>query len=156
VAVAVLDGQPTELRYRIVCSPDWATREVEVLAWIGGDRRSIRLWSDGNGRWFEPMGEVSVLRGSKDVDIQLGASTNTLPIRRVPLEIGQSLDLVAAWVRVPELVAEPLAQRYTRLGPDTYRYQSLDSAYTRDLVVDDLGIVVSYPDNCERIASWDP
>jgi hypothetical protein len=155
-AVAVFDGRPTGVAYRIVCSPDWATREAEVTVRIAGQTRSLRLWTDGNGRWFGPLGEVTDLRGAMDVDIELGASTNTLPIRRIPLEVGGSVELVAAWVRFPGLTVEPLAQRYTRLGPGRYRYESVDSGFTRDLEVDDLAIVVTYPDWCERIAAWEP
>jgi hypothetical protein len=96
------------------------------------------------------------LEGCLDVDIALGASTNTLPIRRVPLAVGRAVELKAAWVLLPDLTVQVLPQRYTRLAHDRYRYESLDSGFTADLEVDDLSLVVNYPGWCERVAVFDP
>ena len=90
------------------------------------------------------------------MDLGIGASTNTLPIRRLDLEVGEAAEIVAAWVRFPELSLEPLPQRYTRLAEDRFRYESLDSGFTAEILVDDLGLVVHYTGWCERVADFDP
>src|SRR5438034_3861072 len=56
-AVTEFDRRPADVAYRIACSPDWATRELEVTVRIGGETRSLRLWTDGDGRWFWSLGE---------------------------------------------------------------------------------------------------
>ena len=86
-----------------------------------------------------------------DVDIVLTPFTNTLPIRRRPLEIGEHADFVMAWVDVPSLEVSADPQRYTRLDATHYRFESLDSDFTRDLEVDADGIVVSYPGLFDRL-----
>ena len=86
-----------------------------------------------------------------DVDLVLTPFTNTLPIRRHPLEVGEHVDFVMAWVDVPSLEVTADPQRYTRLDATHYRFDSLDSDFTRDLEVDADGIVVRYPGLFERI-----
>jgi hypothetical protein len=131
-AVAEYQGVPTEVRYRVICDDRWNTR-----------------WTSGGD-------DVPQHRGCTDVDLGIGASTNTLPIRRLGLAVGQSARIDAAWVRFPGLQLERLPQRYTRLAEDRYRYESLDSGFTAELEVDDLGLVVTYPGWCERVAAFDP
>jgi hypothetical protein len=62
------------------------------------------------------------------VDLDLGSTpaTNTIPIRRLALEIGETTDITVAWVRFPELDVVASEQRYTRLATDRWRYQSGD------------------------------
>ena len=108
------------------------------------------------GRWTVDRAERADLDGCLDVDIALGASTNTLPIRRLRLDEGQTAEIRAAWILVPALSIQVLPQRYTRLAEDRYRYESLDSGFTADLEVDDLGLVIRYPGWCEAVATFDP
>jgi uncharacterized protein len=155
-AVAEYQGVPTEVRYRVVCDHRWNTLSVRVGVVQEGRKRSLRLRPSGDGRWLSGDEDVEQYRGCTDVDLGIGASTNTLPIRRLGLSEGQSASIDAAWVRFPDLQLERLPQRYTRLAGDRYRYESLDSGFTADLEVDDLGLVVNYPGWCERVTAFDP
>jgi hypothetical protein len=67
------------------------------------------------------------------------------------LQPGQSADVTAAWIRLPALTVEPLAQQYTRTGEHSYRYASRGGAFTADLTVDDFGLVVRYGEYWERV-----
>jgi hypothetical protein len=149
-AVVSYGGRPTEVRYRVVCDRAWRTRSVHVGVVSGEDKASLRLRAD-EGRWFAGDREVPQYAGCVDVDLGIGASTNTLPIRRLGLEVGQAREIEAAWVRFPDLSLEPLAQRYTRLSERRYRYESIESGFTADLEVDDLGLVLVYPGWCEVV-----
>jgi uncharacterized protein len=155
-AVVDYQGRPTEVRYRVICDERWLTRSVHVGVVQGERKRALRLRPNRDGRWFAGQDEVPQYRGCIDVDLGIGASTNTLPIRRLGLAVGDSAEIRAAWVRFPDLELAVLPQRYTRLAEDRYRYESLDSGFTADLVVDDLGLVVHYPQWCERVAASDP
>jgi hypothetical protein len=154
-AVGEYQGVPTEVRYRVVCDDLWNTRSVHIGVVQGHSKRALRLRPTGGGRWASGGDDVPQHRGCTDVDLGIGASTNTLPIRRLGLAVGQSARIDAAWVRFPDLRLERLPQRYTRLAEDRYRYESLDSGFTADLEVDDLGLVVNYPGWCERVAAFD-
>ncbi len=80
-----------------------------------------------------------------DVDISVTPSTNTLPIRRLALAVGEGRDVTAAWVRLPQLIVEPLPQRYVRIADRQYRYESRGGAFTAALDIDELGLVTQYP-----------
>lgn len=76
------------------------------------------------------------------MDIAATPATNTIPIRRLGLRVGDAADLVASWVRLPTLDVEPSRQRYMRVAVDTYRYES--GTFAAELRVDDLGLVTAY------------
>ena len=149
VAESVVIGgagpRPFAAHYRIACEPPWRVREVEVR--LAGTGHRLVLRSDGAGRWTDASGSaLPDLTEAVDVDLEVSPFTNTLPIRRLGLEAGASAEITTAWIRFPDLAVLPDAQRYTCLEPDRrYRYESLDSDFTRDLEVDDHGLVTRYP-----------
>ncbi|HYC87954.1 MAG TPA: putative glycolipid-binding domain-containing protein [Thermoanaerobaculia bacterium] len=124
---AVLTDPPSALTYRVVCDEGWRTRFARVTGFIGP--RTIDLT-------FEP------LPGCVDVDLNFSPSTNTLPIRRLGLAIGESASLTVAWLRFPEMTLEPLAQTYRRVAERTWEYAS--DGFTARMEVDAEGLVTSY------------
>lgn len=154
---AVLSAEEplTEVRYRVSSDPSWRTRQVEVVLSADHEQR-VDLVADGDGHWTTEGRELVEVRGSVDVDLGFSPSTNTLPMRRLGLAVGESAEVRAAWVRFPEMTVEPLPQRYTRIGPERYLYESLASDFRAELEVDDLGLVVRYPGGWERAAAAGP
>ena len=47
-------------------------------------------------------------------------------------------------IKFPDLEVQPRPQRYTRIGTNIYRYES-DTGFSAEIVVDDLGLVITYP-----------
>ncbi len=140
--VVTLDDEPVRTWYTVRCQPGWNTYDVGVVTGSGNTTRELHLMADG-GRWRSDEGPLTPLDGAIDVDLGVTPSTNTLPIRRLELEVGQHADLVVAWVRFPDLAVVRSDQRYTRLTENTYRYES--GSFRRDIEVDELGLVTSYP-----------
>lgn len=158
--VLKLDGTARWVRYMVGCDANWHTqiayvalakhlRDLERFPQV---KSLIALSVDENNTWSVGERERSDLHGCLDIDLGFTPSTNTLPIRRLNLAVGESADVTAAWVRFPELSVQPLRQRYTRTAADRYRYESLDSGFTAELTVDDLGLVVDYPGGWRRLA----
>jgi hypothetical protein len=131
--------------YRIVCDPGWRVRRLEVS--LLDEPRRIELSSDGAGRWTDTVGTPRPdLAGAIDVDLTATPFTNTLPIRRLHLAAGQAETIRVVYVRFPELEVTISRQRYTCLEPRRrYRYESVDSDFTREIEVDEDGLVVTYP-----------
>jgi hypothetical protein len=50
-------------------------------------------------------------------------ATNTLPIRRLDLAVGETRPVRSAWLRFPELRLEPLEQTCTRETAQSFRYR---------------------------------
>ena len=155
-----LTGPPEEgsgrVRYEIALDAAWRTRRVRVARLGAGLSQPLRLRSDGAGSWLRDGSRAPELAGCTDVDLEASPSTNLLPIRRLALPVGGVAEVLAAWVRLPQLSVEPLRQRYTRLGPRSYRYESLGSGFTADLDVDEVGLVVRYPGFWERAPGAPP
>ena len=153
--LVALDGRPLRAHYQVVCDAGWATRVVSLETSTGGPTRTLQLTADEQRRWWSAGAELLPLRGCVDVDLGVSPSTNTLPVRRLGREIGDAVDIGAAWVRFPELEVTRLDQRYTRLDAHRYRYQSLPDDRTYTIEVDDLGLVRCYEDGWECVATSD-
>ncbi|SDZ31135.1 putative glycolipid-binding domain-containing protein [Herbiconiux ginsengi] len=144
------DPVPFDVYYRVEVDELWRTRYVCVSE--TSSSRCVEMRSRGEGRWTSDDGRLlRHLDAAIDVDISATPFSNTLPVRRLGIEVGQSADIVSAYVDVPTMTVTADPQRYTRLLPDVYRYQSLDSDFTRDVVVDEFGFVVEYPGLFSRV-----
>jgi uncharacterized protein len=150
---AIIGSAETEafaLQYRIQCDSMWRVRTVQIVP-IGEDH-PVELASDGFGNWVDGAGTaLPQLQGAIDIDISATPFTNTLPIRRLGLKEGQTAEIRAVYISVPSLEIVTDRQRYTRLDGTHYRYESVDSDFTRDIEVDDDGLVVTYPGLFQRV-----
>lgn len=138
-------GTPIQASYEVICDNDWETRKVVVYSKIGRFEHKRELRIDGTQQWWSKGRKLGQFLGCYDVDLQLTPSTNTLPIRRLSLRVGESRDIDAIWIRFPKLNLQLLPQRYTRLGQRLYRYGNRTSKFSVDLEVDEFGWVTSYP-----------
>jgi uncharacterized protein len=155
MVISVQEGAPSRLFYFIEANGQWQTQHVRV-----GHENTMLELIVRDGHWFtlthdhQTQGiseqELPDLTGCVDVDLGLTPATNTLPIRRLNLEIGQIATLTAAWVKFPSLEIQPLEQRYERLSESSYRYSSTNFAAL--LEVDELGLVTRYEGGWQRIA----
>ena len=141
-------SRPIELRYAVTVDPAWATTDVEVeVAVAGGAPRELpelsRLWA---GTERPPEYDDCV-----DVDLSFTPATNTLPIRRLGLEIGDEAEIQVAWVVWPELRVRRVLQRYARLAQDRYRYTQ--DEFEAELLIDRQGLVLEYEGLWRAIAS---
>ena len=151
VVIGTDDGGPFAIRYGLACDAGWRVRALEVVSI--GDGRRIAVRADGAGYWTDEAGAaLPALDGAIDVDIAATPFTNTLPIRRLGLAAGQAAEIVTAYVSVPALGVAPDPQRYTCLVPGRrYRYESLDSDFTREIETDGDGLVTDYPGLFRRV-----
>jgi hypothetical protein len=155
VAESVVVGSANDsvfaIRYRVRCDKSWRVRSAEIGI-VGSDRK-IEIAGDGKGNWSDPSGKpLPKLAGAIDIDLSASPFTNTLPIRRLKLRAGQSAEIVSVYILVPALTMTTDPQRYTCLEPlKRYRYESIDSDFTRDIEVDRRGLVVTYPGLFRRL-----
>jgi hypothetical protein len=137
--------------FRILCDSAWRVRKVEAS--VIGDNRRIAMTSDGAGHWRDSTGAPQPqLDGAIDVDLPITPFTNTLPIRRLNLRVGESADIRVVYITLPDFTITTDPQRYTCLEPlRRYRYESLDSDFVREIEVDEHGLVVTYPGLFNRL-----
>ena len=146
-AVEVTEGGvEARLRYVITCDRKWRTRTVVIEGNVDGKAIRFKLEADGTGSWLCGGVPQPELVGAIDVDLGFTPATNTLPIRRLNLAVGESEAVRAAWLRFPELRLEPLEQLYTREAERRFRYQSRADGepFTAILETDSYGRVLRY------------
>jgi uncharacterized protein len=155
------------LDYVLETTAGFVTSRLRVTSRGEGWRRALDLRRDEAGEWHvraDDEGEVPLQPGGGDtaaladaVDCDLGLSpvTNLLPILRHDLLAGGGpVELVAAWVSVPDLAVRPDGQRYSylRSGLEHHvlRYEATDGTFAADVTVDRDGLVVDYPGIARR------
>ena len=141
-----LEGGHARIRYRVSCDAAWRTQAAWATIKEGRSRRRLGLFVTADGGWILDGQEQRDLKGCVDIDFEISPATNTLPIRRLTPKVGETRDIRVAWVRFPELRVEPARQRYTRVGERRYRFENLESGYAVEILVDDAGLVIEYPD----------
>ena len=149
--LTVFGDEPCEVHYSVWCGLDWSTRGADVFVMDGREPRRLVLRRDDEDHWWrEGTHHLPELDGLRDIDLAVSPATNTLAIRRLALQPGESAGAEAAWVRFPELTLERIPQRYTRTSERHYHYESGD--FAADLEVDDQGVVIHYGELWERVA----
>lgn len=148
--VTRLADEPAQVRYTVACGGDWRTRRTRLSLDRAAGSRTLVLSVDDAHHWTLDGGPRPDLDACADVDLSVTPATNTLPIRRLKLAVGESTAVTAAWVRFPELVVQPLEQRYTRLDATRYRYESA-TGFSADLTVDEDGLPTDYPGGWQRV-----
>ncbi len=160
-----IDPLPYRLEYLLEADAAWIARRLKVAAAGDGWTRMVELTSDGAGRWTcvgggegapdlpAAGGDHAALEGALDVDLGFSPMTNLIPVRRSGLYLGPGpeLDLVAAWVSVPDLAVHRSEQRYENvragLKDAVVRYidRGVHDGFTAELLLDREGLVVEYP-----------
>ena len=146
---AVENRQAWAVRYEIVVDDAWRTRAAYVTSRSASGDHEVRLEADGSGHWR--IGGVAAphLDGCFDIDLEASTCTNTLPVHRLGLGLGQGADAPAAYVRALGVDVEPLEQRYVRIEDDGTRqrfdYTAPVFDYEGLLVYDASGLVLDYP-----------
>jgi hypothetical protein len=141
--LVVEGGVPYEIRYTIVTNQGWFPITVGINVQGGEDDRTLALSGDGSGTWSVGDAPLLELYGATDVDLGFTPGTNTLPIRRLGLEVGDAADITAIRIDFPQRDIEKVSQTYERIAERRYRYRSGD--FSADLTVNEHGLVVAYP-----------
>ena len=147
------EGRPFRLTYRLSWDEAWRLREAELAVATERATRSLVLQADGQGHWRQGDGRaLDELEGCVDIDIWPTPFTNSFPIRRTPLALGERQQFRMAWIFAPELTVHPQPQAYTRLADRLYLFENLDrSGFSAELTVDEDGLVLDYPDLFRRV-----
>lgn len=145
VLIGERGGQPYGMHYRIDCNAQW-----EVTSFLVENTHGQRLVlrSPKLGHWLDDAGQrVEDLTGCVDIDLSGTPFTNTLPIRRLSLNMDSGpVAFKMLYVPFESLQPVPDHQIYTCLtNGKLYRYAAADRTFTADLPVDDFGLVTDYP-----------
>lgn len=147
--VIVYETDPTLINYQIACDKHWFTKFVWINWEQEGKTNSLTLKTDGEHSWFKDGSPLPSMNGLPDVDVEFSPATNTLPIRRLNLNVGESKTVDAVWVRLEGLGLTRIQQKYSRLAQNCYLYEN-QFGFKATLEVDELGLVIRYGDLWQR------
>lgn len=138
-----VDDDHADIRYMVNTDEAWVTKgvDVEITDTTGQQRISVVV---KGGEWTVNGDRDDSLSGCVDVDLGWTPATNTLPIRRLSLDVGEKATTRSAWLRFPEFDLEPSDQTYERIGETRWRYTSGSADHLIETTAD--GIVTSYGD----------
>jgi len=142
--VLVEDGTPFAVSYRVECDDAGLTSLAHLQVKRSGVRDELTLTRGPAGDWTANGHSVPELHGIADVDLSVTPSTNTPPLRRLGLGVGQAAEVTAAWVRLPSLEIAPLRQVYRRMEARIYAYDAPDLQFHANLEVDEDCVVRTY------------
>jgi uncharacterized protein len=165
-----IEPLPYRLDYGLDAPERFVTRGLEAEATGEGWSRRLRLLHDADGRWLVEAaqegtvdlppagGDAAALDGALDCDLGLSPLTNLMPIRRHGLHQRPGrIDLLVAWVSVPDLGVHPSRQRYEHVRAGgagaVVRYVDLGThqGFVAELELDAEGLVVVYPGLARRV-----
>lgn len=148
-------GEAWAIRYAVAVDERWVTRSARVQSWTASGEHERTLASDGSGHWRVDGERVPRLDGCLDVDLECSACTNTLPIHRLALAVGEEAEAPAAYVRVHDLASDRLEQHYARIADTAtsagYDYRAPAFDFECRLAVDRAGLVLAYPGIATRV-----
>jgi hypothetical protein len=151
VVIGEFEGKPFGVRYETICDKRWTVREIAIDT---SDGRSIRFASDGRGHWRDGKRRRPEFDGCIDIDLGGSPFTNTLPIRRLGLDVKHGpIEFSMLWF--PFDTFEPFVdrQRYTCLRSGRlYRFEAVDGTFSARLPVDKDGFVIDYPTLFKRVS----
>ena len=130
-------------------SPTWRVRQF--LLFRDADEPDLWLATDGHARWGEVNGaHRPELDGCHDIELACSPFPATLPIRRLPLDVGDDATLPVLAVDVETLAVDVAARRYERVAEHRWRRTDLDADEEVEFDVDAYGVVIDHPGRFRR------
>lgn len=130
--------QREQVEYVIRLSPLWQVRQFLLFR----DLPEPDLWlgTDGQGRWGEVNGtHRPELDGAHEVALDATPFTLSLPIRRLPLRVGDAFELTVLTIDVETLAVVPTSVAYHRMGHHDWRITRRSE--TLEVAVDEYGLI---------------
>ena len=135
--------------YVIRVSPLWQVRQF--LLFRDMEQPDLWLGTDGHGRWGELNGaHRPELDGARDVTIAGSPFVHSIPIRRLPLAVGDEAELIVIAIDPETLGVERRSRKYVRLAERRWRVDDRTSAIEFD--VDEYGVPTDIGDELRRVA----
>ncbi|MGM9482956.1 putative glycolipid-binding domain-containing protein [Roseateles sp. NT4] len=135
----------------------WDARGLLREAWLEARKceatHALSLRVDEVGRWYDASDlHLLDLDGCVDIDIWPTPLTDSFPLWRAKLQVGQRREFHMASVSAPKLSVQAKAQAYTRLADRRYCFERLDeSGFRAELALDQDGFVIDYPGLFRRV-----
>lgn len=128
-----------DVTYVVRFSPTWQVRQF--LLFRDAEEPDLWLATDGHARWGEMNGAHRTdLDGCTDLSIVGSPFSLTMPVRRLPLHVGDRAEIHTAEIDTELLLVLPVHERYTRLGERRWRKETVTPGTATEWDVDEHGL----------------
>ncbi|MBM7837332.1 hypothetical protein JOC54_000563 [Alkalihalobacillus xiaoxiensis] len=139
-------AKPEKIEYSLTLTLDWQVKQLYVKN--SRYQHVIQLFQNEMGCWVNQFGEeIPQLRGAVDVDLSCTPFTNSLPIKRLPWELNQPINLEMVYVDASSGAYRKVTQSYELLDAkeefQLFHYKS--GAFQSKILANRDGIVSEYP-----------
>lgn len=128
--VGSYQGSLYHVEYKIQTNEKWETIRFELKTQVNGKQQIHKRDLE------QPV----------DIDIPLTPFTNTLPIRRLKLAIGETREISVLYLDILADNFRMLRQKYHRISEFEYKYENVPNDFEAVITVDEDGLVVDYPE----------
>jgi hypothetical protein len=137
------------ITYVVRLSATWQVRQFLLFRDL--EQPDLWLGTDGAGRWGEVNGAHRPdLDGCTDIDLACTPFTQTLPIRRLQLDVGDAAEVRTASIDVDTLGVVPVTQRLRRVQRRRFEFTDLDRDVGCAFDIDEFGLVNDFPERYRR------
>ena len=138
-----------KIHYVVRLSPTWHVRQFLLFRDL--DEPDLWLATDGHARWGEMNGaHRPELDGCHDIDLDCTPFTNTLPLRRLPLDVGDEMEFPVVLIDVETLGVAPVRHRFRRLTERRWSIERSGTGVVSEFDVDEYGLVLDAPTHFRR------
>ncbi|MDR7129730.1 hypothetical protein J2X69_002075 [Algoriphagus sp. 4150] len=137
------------VEYDIILDRNWRTKSCQIKSQINKEIKIYELLQEKN-RWFVNGRSHPEFNDCFDIDISLTPLTNSLPINRLKLNIGQEKKVNVIYIDLMDNTIKHVKQKYRRISTGIYKYENIPNDFEAEIKVDDAGFVVDYPQLFER------
>lgn len=145
-SVGVEDDAPWSIHYKIELTSTWHVRHAVVTDYAGN---KLEIQVSETASWTINGKTRSEFQGCLDLDFEASAVTNTIPVHRLALQVGERGESKAVYIRTIGLAVEQLDQTYKRLPDDNgellFDYQTPRFGYHDTLRFGRDGLAATYP-----------
>lgn len=137
------------IHYVVRLSPLWQVRQMLLFR----DLEEPDLWlaTDGAGRWGEMNGaHRTELDGCRDLDLGCTPFTMMLPVRRLPVDVGDEFEVPVITVDVETLGIGTEPRAFSRISERGWVYRDSRDGEPRELTVDEYGLLLDDPGRYRR------
>jgi hypothetical protein len=131
-------------------SPMWQVRQFMLFRDL--EQPDLWLGTDGHGRWGEVNGAHRPdLDGALDVMLPGALFPHAVPIRRLPLAVGEAAQITVLAIDVETLSVVPVVSTYQRIGERHWRVLHGAETAPEEFDVDEHGVPVDSVDRRRQI-----
>jgi uncharacterized protein len=137
------------VHYVVRLSSTWQVRQFLLFRDL--DEPDLWLATDGHARWGEMNGaHRAELDGCRDIDLSCTPFTASIPIRRLPIEVGERTEVSVVAIDVETLSVRPVRHEYRRTARRRWERETPSTGEVIVFDVDEYGLILDQPERFRR------